>query len=334
MVMYRGFQTNVQYGPETAYGTGGSADTSVKGRIQTVTINQNNNLIRVAALGEGRNETFVGWGNFSVDWSMEYYLGDPDFLQYGIGVKAGAGDTASPFTIEEKEWIDYATGLKSFAMAVGSEDVSATDDNDLMEGCIINTIGLSCEVGGVLNCSLTGFAKTVTSSTVAAAYTPDTTRLWIFAQGVFKWAGNPMGRVKSLAININNNYDADIARELGSRFIPEAAPGLRKYDWVAVVKMTDTNGATLRDAFYGQANSPNAGLDPSEPSFADLILEFAEGAISGDKIMQFLLSECAINDISKPVNIGDNLIELTINGTAKTGTPDSGNKPIKWYTIT
>jgi len=334
MVTYRGYQTNVQHGAETAYGTGGTANTSVKGRIQSVTINRNNNLIRVAGAGDGRNEQFVGLGNFSVDWSMEYYLGDPDFLEYGIGVKAGAGSTASPYTIEEKEYMDYSTGMKSFALAVGSEDVSATDDNDLLTGCIMNTIGLSCEVGGALTCSLSGFAKTVTSSTSAGAYTADTTKLWIFSQGAFNWNSSDVGRVRSFSVNINNNFDADVARELGSRFIPEAAPGLRKYDWVCVVKMTDTVATTLRDHFYGQADSPADGIKDAEPDFYNLIFDFAEGAVSGDKILQIKLSDCAINDISKPVNIGENLVELTINGTAKQATDDSGNKPIKWYTVT
>jgi len=334
MVTYRGYQTNVMYGAETSYATGGIANTAIKGRIQTVTINQTNNLIRVAGLGEGRNETFVGWGNYGVDWSMEYYLGDPDFLEFGIGVKAGSGTTASPYTLEEKEWIDYSTGIKTFTMAVGSEDASATDDNDTITGCVINTISLTCEVGGTLVCSLTGFGQKVISSTTAAAYTADTTRLWIFTQGEFKWNSSSVGRVRSFTVTINNNFDADVARELGSRFIPEVAPGLRKYDWVAVVKMTDSVATTLRDHFYGQANSPIDGVDGSQPTFYDLIFNFAEGSASGDKILQVLLSNCAINDISKPVNIGENLVELTINGTAKNGTADTGNKPIKWYTTT
>ena len=336
MVTYRGYQTNVQYGAETSYGAGGSAVTAIKGRIQTVTINQSNSLIRVAALGEGRNETFVGFGNYSVEWSMEWYVGDPDFLEFGIGLKGGSGSTAAPYYLEEKEYIDYSTGLKSFAMAVGSEDVSATDDNDLITGCITNTIGLSCEVGGALTCSMSGFGKSVTSSTAAAAYTADTTRLWIFTQGAFKWNNSAVGRCKSFTININNNFDPDVARELGSRTIPEAAPGLRKYDWVAVVKMTDTVATTLRTAFYGKAAAvaPDAGVLDSEPTFYDLIFNFAEGAASTDKVLQVLLSNCAINDISKPVNIGENLVELTLNGTAKKGTTDTSNRPIKWYTVT
>ncbi len=336
MVTYRGYQTNIMYGAETAFGTGGTASTSIKGRIQSVTINQTNNLIRVAGLGDGRNEQFVGLGNYAVDWSMEWYVGDPDFLEFGIGLKGGAGTTAAPYYLEEKEYMDYATGIKSFAMAVGSEDVSATDDNDLITGCITNTIGLSCEVGGALTCSLTGFGKKVISSTTAAAYTPDTEKLWIFSQGVFKWNGSSVGRTKSFTININNNFDADTARELGDREIPEAAPGLRKYDWTCVVKMTDTVATTLRTAFYGRAGalSPDAGIDGAEPTFYDLIFDFAEGSASGDKVLQVLLSDCAINDISKPVNIGENLVELTLNGTAKKGTPDTSNRPIKWYTTT
>lgn len=336
MVTYRGYQTKVAYKAETVFGTSVTVDTSIKGKIQSVTINQTNNLIRVAALGEGRNEVFVGWGNYDCTWSMEYNPTAFDFLEFGIGIKAGSGTTAAPYSLAESEFRSATLGMKTCTIEVDGKDISGGTFNvDTMTSAVINTIGLTMELNQALRCTLEGFAqKVVSKATVGQSIVADTALLWIFSQGAFKWNGSAVGRVQSGSININNNYDPDVGREIGSRFAEEFEPGLRKYDWTCVVKMTSTVATTLRDHFYGQADSPHLGISEAEPTFYDLVFNFAEGAASSDRIAQILLSDCAVNDISKPVNIGDNLVEVTINGTAKKGTTDSSNKPFKWWTIT
>lgn len=338
MVTYRGYRTSVVYDEETSYGAGATPATAVKGKISTFTIDKTNNIIRTVGLGEGRNETFHGWGNFEGSWSMEFELAAFDFLQFGIGAMAGSGTAAAPYYLEEKEFMDYTAGatngMKSFGLYVGSDDKSGgTHDREELFGCIINTIAFTLNVGETLKCSVEGFFKTVTSSTTTTAATADTTKPWIFAQGQFKWNGSAVGRVTSCTINVNNNFDPEVGRQLGSRTVDAAEPGLRKYEWTITVKMTDTVATTLRDHFYGQVNSPHAGLDTAEPTLYALILALAEGSSSGDRNAQILLSDNSINSISKPINIGDNIVELTINGQAKKGTTDTVNKPVKWWTV-
>jgi hypothetical protein len=339
MVTYRGYQTAVQYDEETSYGSGAAPATEIKGRISTLTVNMNNTLIRTQGLGEGRNETNVLYGNFDGTWSMEYELGQPDFLQFGIGSMAGSGSTAAPYYLKEEEFMDYtataAFGLKSFGLEIASMDkTGGTHAVDTLSGCVINTIGLNIALGQTLKCSVEGFYKTITSGTSATAYTANTDKPWIFAAGNFKWNGSAIARVTSAAININNNFDPEVGRELGSRFVTAAEPGLRKYDWVLTVKMTSAIATTLRDHFYGQVNTPITGVLDPEPTFYAIILDFSEGGASGDRQLQVKLSNCAINDISKPINIGDNIVELTLNGTAKNGTTDTTNRPIIWYATT
>lgn len=337
MVTYRGYRTSVLYDEETSYGAGATPATAVKGKIQSVNIEKGNNIIRTVGLGEGRNETFHGWGNFEGTWSMEYELAAFDFLQFAIGAMAGSGTAIAPYYLEEKEFMDYtagaANGMKSFGLYVGSNDVTGgTHDRESLVGCIINTVGFTLNVGETLKCSLEGFFKSVTSSTTSTDATSDTTKPWIFAQGNFKWNGNPVGRVTSATININNNFDPEVGRQLGSRTVEAAEPGLRKYEWTITVKMTDTVATTLRDHFYGQANSPHAGADTAEPTLYALILDLTEGSSVGDRSAQILLSDNSINSISKPIDLGSNIVELTINGQAKKGTTDTVNKPVKWWT--
>ncbi len=334
MVTYRGYKTHVIYDDETSYGVGATPATAIEGRISQVTLNKVNNLIRTVGLGEGRNETFVGFGNFEVTWNMDIELGGFNFLQYAIGPRSGTGTAVAPYYLEESDYMGYAgSAMLSFGMEVGSADTGSTDDEDTLSGCVIDKIGFSLTLGATLKCNIEGYAKTVESSTTSSAFTADTTKPWIFAQGNFKWNGSAVGRVTSIAINMTNGFDPEVGRELGSRTPAAMEMGLRKYDWVATVKMTDTIATTMRDAFYGQADSPSDGIADAEPTFYDIILELSEGSSSGDRNAQILLSDASINDISKPINIGDNIVELTINGAAKKGTTDTTNRPIKWWDV-
>lgn len=333
MVTYRGYKTAIQYGAETAYGSGGVPATAIEGKVQSLTVNKVNNIQRTMGLGEGRNETFYGWGNFEVTWSLEYNPSSFEFLQFAFSPVAGSGSTAAPYYLEESDYTGYtSTNCKSFALEMAS--LGSTNEVETMSGGIINTIGLTLEVGALLKASLEGFGKTVVNGTTATAFTASTTKPWIFTQGAFKWNGSAVGRVTSASININNNIDPEVGRELGSRFPVAMEFGARKYDFVLTVKMTDTVATTLRDHFFGQANSPHLGVSSAEPTLYAVILALSEGATSGLRNGLVSLSNCVINDISKPINIGDNLVELTINGSAKAATTDTVNKPFKWWTAT
>lgn len=334
---YRGYKTIVAYGDETGYGTGGTADTVIKGKIQNVTITKNNQLNRTLGLGEGRNETFVGWGNFEGTWSMEYELAGFEFLRLGIGALAGSGTVAAPYSLEEQELMNYTSGsgngMKSFQMIVNSNDTNSTSDKETLSGCIMNSIGLELSLGASLKCTLEGFFRTSVNAVTTTVLTSDTTKPWIFSQGNFSWNDTVVARVQSITINIANNFDPESGRELGSRFVEAAEPGLRKYDWTAVVKMTSAVATTLRDHFYGQANSPDSGIKSSEPDLYGLKLELEEGEVAGDRGALITLADCSIMDISKPINIGENIVEVTINGSAKKGATSTTNKPIRWWTV-
>jgi hypothetical protein len=334
---YRGYKTQIMYATETAYGTGGTVSAAIEGKVQSLTINQNNNFNGTLGLGEGRNETFIGFGNYEVSWSMEYEISGWEFLQFGIGIKGGSGTAGTPFYLEEKDEVNYSTGLKSFKMEIGK--VGVTNETTVLSGGIINNIGLSLNIGQTMTCSLDGFGKKPTYATAITTYVPSTTKPWIFSQGVFKWGATgaeaTIARVTSATINIAFNYDPEVGRELGSRFVEAAEPGLRKYNFVVTVKSTDDVRAKLIQDFLGATSitSPSEGIADAEPTFKDLILNLSEGSTSAKRNAQIKLQDCTIDDISEPIEIGTNIIEYTINGRAKKGTTDTTNRPIKWWTV-
>ena len=333
MVTYRGYKTAVQYGAETAYGTGGTPNTAIPAKISTLSIEKNNTPIRTLGLGEGRNETFVGYGNFEVTWTMEMELAGFEFLQFAFSPVGGAGTTVAPFHLEEADFTGYTgNDMRSFAMEVAS--LGVPNEVETITGCVINTVGLTLAVGETLKCSVEGFGRNSTTGTISTVYTAITTKPWIFAQGNFNYAGSNLGRVTNATINVNNSMDAEVGRQIGSRY-PEAAEfGLRKYDWVLTVKMTDTVAASLLQNFYGAAGTTSNGVADAELVMVEVILNLSEGLTSGRRNAQVKLSNNSITSISKPVNISDNIVELTINGQAKSGTLDGTNRPIKWWTAT
>ena len=221
IVTYRGYKTFIHYDEEAGYGSGSAGSVAasvVKGRIQSVSITENNNLIRTAEMGGDRNETFVGWGNYDCTWSMEYDVADFDFLRFGIGAWAGSGTTAAPWYLEEKTFMDYtagsANGLKSFFLEAAFMDVAGgTNEIHTLSGCIINNVGLSLSLGATLKCTADGFAQKTHCSGSIPGFTADTTRPWIFAQGAFLWNNSSVGRITNATINIANNFDPEVGRE-------------------------------------------------------------------------------------------------------------------------
>jgi hypothetical protein len=330
MVTFRPYKTSVSYKAETTFGTPVIPDAAVSGKITNFTLNRSNNLQRITGLGEGRNETFVALGNFECTWSMEYLPGDFAFLQFAVGAQTGSGTAVSPYVLTEADFRG-TSALNTATIEAYSMGPSTTHDVDTLTSCIINTFSITASVGNPVTVSCEGFAqKTVSKATAGVTPIASATKPYMFQQGTFNWNGNAVARVTSFTMNFNNNIDPEAGRGLGDRFVQEWEPGLRKYDGVLTVRMTETIATTLRDHFYGAANQPSTGVVSAEPTFYAAIMDFSEGASSGHRNAQITLTDCAINDISKPINIGENLVELTINLTAKKGT---SSVALKYWTV-
>lgn len=337
MVLYKGFNTRIQYITESAWGVQSSAvNVVLSGKLKNFNPELNNNLYRTQGLGEGRNETQTLVGNFDCKWTMELEVGiDMTFFQYLIGPKSGSGSTAAPYYLEEADQLAYTGSpmLVSFKMEVGSE-AGTTDDVDTYYGNVINRTTFNFALNRPLTASIEGFSEKPLSSTSATNYTANTDKIFMFQQGTFKWGGDGVARVQSGSLTIDNKYDPEENRGLGSRFVLECQPNERTYDWTVVTKMTDTIATTLRDDFYGQANSPVDGTTDAELTSRPLILEFKEGAATGDNNLNILLSDNFIDRLSKPVAVGGGYVEVTVTGHGRKGTTDSTNKPIIWWAAT
>ena len=334
MVLFHGYNTNIRYIAETSYGSGGSIGTAIGGKVINFSPSINNNLQRTQGLGEGRNQTQNIYGAFDCSGTIEWEMSDFTFLQFAVGPITGAGSTASHYVLTEANLFDYSTpDLETFKMEVTSEE-GAADDSDVYTGCHITEFSISANEGEKIKCSANWVAQKPTSSTSGtAAYSPDTQDVWTFWQGTLKYNSTPDAVVKVTSFSVTMNNNSQVYRSLGSRFINQPELGVRTYDFTITVKMSDTIATEFRDDMYGQANSPIDGAAVSE--YVDgqkLELLLSEGSAGGDRNATIFLLNAAVNEISKPVSLGEGIVEVTINGYAKSA--GNSNKLLDWFTTT
>lgn len=325
--VYSPYNSYIKYVEEASYGAGGTC-TIATGVVQNFTPTMKNNLFKIIGIGEGRDYTRAVWGPLDVSGTMDVMVTPEtlDFFQFLIGVKSGSGTTGTPYLLTENDRIGTgASDIGTVCIEMGSE-AGTTDDVDKYEGVHLTSATLTAAQGAVLMASVNWVAKSVTSSTSAGSYTAAAYAPYVFQAGGFSWGGTPTEvlKVSSFAVTINNN--SFIYRSLGSRKIEQPETGLRTYDFTITCKMSDAVATTLRDDFYGSANTPFAGTTASEPT-ADLEIDL-DFTISADNQMHVYLDDCYLEEMSKPIPVGNDLVEVTFSGWAETG---KTNIPISWW---
>jgi len=328
-------RTEIQYGGEAAaYGTEAATTTEI-GKVTSFTPNNSNNFIYSRGLGDGRDYSNALWGNYDCGGNIVWEVHDFAFFRHWIGPLTGAGSTASPYVLTEDDNIGIVatTSIQAFSLEVNHQQgITPTDDTDTYVGCVGQDFTLNGSIGSILTCNANFVAQKVISSTTGTAYTPVTTNPWLMAQGTVSFDATPtaVAGVQNFSLSYTNSLI--INRDATSRFIAIPVAGFRVYNFTLLVKMNATIATQIRDKFYGQANSPIAGTGDANPT-ADLEfkLVFTEGAVSGDQQAAIWLDDCTIDSIGKPVAIGNELVLMSVNGTAQTART---NIPVTWYATT
>lgn len=332
---YKGFDSYVIYGAETSYGAGGSPSASNKvGKVQSININMTNNFFRTQGMGDGRNATVAVLGALDVSGSIEWQVDDFTFMQYAIGVIAGAGAVADPYELQEAANIGYDSGnIKTLALEIGSEGDS-NDDVTTVTGVVLNTLTITATAGEVLTASCDFIGKTVATSTTLESYTAATTKPFVFQQGAVT-VGTDTLQCTGFTWTLSNNIQT--YRNLGDRTLAQPVMGVRRYDFsITVRKKYDSTASTLsatelRDYFFGASAAPATG--GSVTAYA-VSLDITEGAANGDRVVNIDLENCYFESWSEPIELEGGVIEVTVAGFGLAGLTDSSVKvPIRWYSI-
>lgn len=327
---YKGFNTYIIYGVETAYGDGGSpAAGNHVGKVTNFSGSLTNGFIRTQGLGDGRNATSAVLGNFDCSGTIEWDVNDFTFMQYAVGTIGGSGTVAAPYELQEND------SLSTVGLEVGSEGGS-NDDITTYRGVMINSLSITGTAGEVLKATCEFVAKDVLSSTSLETYTGSTTKCFVFQEGNVT-VGTDTLQCTSFTVTLNNNNQ--VYRNLGDREIQQPAPGIRRYDFtITCRKKYDTTASTLsttelRELFFSEAGALTPTTAGSVSAVA-VSLDITEGSLSGDRVANIDLENCYFESWSEPITLDGGVIEVTVNGFGLAGLTDSTVKvPIRWYTI-
>jgi len=334
MVTYKPFSSYVIYDGESSTFGGGGTPSNTIGIVTNFSPTFKNNLIRIYGVGDGRNAEKVAYGNLDLSGSIEFQVTTFDFLKFIVGPKTGSGTSADPYVLTEAN--DYSqsdsSGIQTFTMEVAGYD-ETTDDVETYVGCWGISATLNFSIEAPLSCTFNWGAKSVTGGTTAAGYTSSSRTPYLMQSGTFKWGTTPstVSKVQSGSITINNN--PVVVREVGDRTVVDVAAGQRQYDFTIELIMTDALRTTLEQDLYGQtvSSGPADGVsDPNPPADKELSIVFA---ISGTDTAEILLNDCYLEERTKPIPLGNDLIKVTYTGYAKSGgNTTNAKEPFRWWT--
>jgi hypothetical protein len=249
------FNTALQYGTESTWGTEVATTTAI-GKVTNFTPIRNNNLVQIRAVGAGRNVIHTLWGPYDSGGSIQVELHDFDFLKHWIGPKSGSGTSGSPYVITESAIIGTTTStdIVPFSLEVGSEE-GASDAVNTYVGCTGNDLSLTCSQGSPVSGTFNFISKTHVPSAVATAYTEPSTPPWMYQQVTYKYGTTPgaIAKVQSWTITTSNNL---FTYRDNSRFIEQPEPGFRDYGWTMALIATDLNKIAFENAADGGSSGP------------------------------------------------------------------------------
>lgn len=315
MVNHRGFNVGVMYGTETTYGTAVTRATNL-GVVTSVNPTITNNNILIRGIGQGRDVVNIMPGPLDITLGLTLQVWDFNIFKSFIGPLTGAGSAGDKYTLTEANNVGVTSSTDIVPISIEVQSNESTDDVDVYEGCVGDSFTLTATVGAPLIANLNFRCEDITSSGTITSYSATTTAPHIFTGGVFKWGATPttVAKVESVVLNYSNNLY--VYRALGNRQIQQPEATERDYTFTATMIMTDTVATTLRDDFYGQANSPADGLG-GEFTSRLLYLQFSDGASGKNADMKF--SGVLIDTMSKPVPTTKELVKVTFSGRMKSG---------------
>lgn len=330
--------TKVGYGPQaSAYETEATAYVQAP-RVQAADIISKQNFIYDRGLGEGLNASNTYYGPYDAQGFIEFFVVDFDILKHWIGHKSGAGTVGDKYTLTEATSIEAASAgtgiMQPFSVEMFNDDTE--DLGQFAVGCVGTRFTLSAEINTRLRCRTEFIARTSGHRESGESYSANTNPAYVMINGSYKWGTTPTAftGVQSFTIDYSNGIvgEGDETRSVESRFrgIPHFGGEGRVYKFSLVVKMAQTLSDTLIKNHYGKESPTNTFIpeDGSTSISPDSNLEFEINLVNGSKYARIALDQCSIDILSVGKQLGNGLVLLNINGTAREG---RDNAPILWW---
>jgi hypothetical protein len=300
MVNYTNSNAFLLAGIESTYNTPVTANKYL-GIASSIDAELNNNLINIRNIGNREVDDYIA-GNFSASVSLSGTLNSGALFELFFGQ---ATDTLSGSDYVHT-FIDTAgseavkSDISSFTLSEnydGSSDIVYT-----YSGCVLNTLEVSVNVGEKIETSAEILAASATTSTTAGTKVTSTTKPLVFSNATLSTgtAGSEsvVAQVSSFSISLNNNFDLEDIRGIGSRFAQGAIPKDLEIEGEFTVKF---NSLTEANLFLG-------GTSPTNPTPIGLIFNANNGVAlgSGRVELDINLSNVLYESIAR--SVGENAV--------------------------
>jgi hypothetical protein len=330
--------TKVGYGPQaSAYATEASSYVQLA-RVQAADITSEQNFIYDRGLGEGLNASNTYYGPYNARGFVEFFVVDFDILKHWVGHKTGSGTSGSKYTLTE------ATSIQATSAGVGimqpfSIEMFNNDTESLGQfavGAVGTRFTLSAGINERLRCRAEFIARSSGHRESGESYTANTDPSYVMIGANYKWGTTPTAftGLQSFTLEYINGIvgEGDETRSIESRFrdIPHFGGNGRQYKFSLVIKMAQALSDTLIKNHYG-LESPTNTFVPETGSVSispTADLEFEINLVNGSRLATLQVDQCSIDTISVGKQLGNGLVLLNVNGTARLG---RSNTPILWW---
>ena len=247
-----GISSYVQYGAETAYGTG-VATTSVIGINTSFSPSLNNSVNPRAGFTtsatSGRRPTALVPGRAMLSFSIDFDVVDFAWAEYVLGAASGAGT------------ITYAFGDDTKSLTVTDNIDDTTDRVDTYDGCVIQSATIRGAIDSPITATLNMDASDTTKSASLTSKTAlSDTQPYNFVGSSFEFPDSTAinNIVEGFDITVNNNYTLLYG---SSRTATAAVPGTSNFNFKLTTKRVDDE---LWDQLKGSTTTISATTPDTE----------------------------------------------------------------------
>jgi len=303
MVRYSSNMGQLMYGVESSYGSEQTASLYF-GRYTSSNFNSSNNLINDYD-ANGRSIQNIFLGKFTGRGSVSFDVIDFSPFQYLLGARTGSGTGADPYV--------YSVGSTLNSLTIEQGVNSSTDVNYTYIGCMCNTWSISANKGEPIRCRSEWLYQTEKIDSTLVAYTAPTSSPFIFLQGNLQRNNTNVAAVQSFSISGNNNLVTD--DDAFNRLIQGLYVGQSLITFDLTVNLDSGLTTTLMSDYYGQAVGSGPILTGTGIlTGCTLDLDLTNGA---NRVVAVTGTVATINSFTRPHDIGNNMVQVSFNGTFK-----------------
>lgn len=317
MVIATGARGYVSYDFETSFGagavfTGGSAAGKRFGmqeKINTWTLT--NNRINLATLNQTELEGFA-YAQETGSLGVGFVLSNPWLFGAIYGAPVSNTSGTPEVHVFSNATADSTKDVRTFETQIGLDFPSGQITRKL-KGCILKTLGLTCSIGGTVDCTADiGYSvedAPDTSTALVAPSKPTTKFPYTFAHASLKLNNAVVAKIQSADISFNVN--PDMLYQIGSH---QAVDAFRKVFEITGTFQASWVNTTLLNHVLAQVQIPNAG------SYEETI-----GGSAPELELTFTNND-ASNNVTDSAR---RIITITLTGVTPTEHSVSGLEPVE-----